>query len=546
MVRGDLFRMKRTRKQKREVEEQVQQLNDKDIYELTSLPISSSLEENKKILDQLFKDSSDIVIREFTFHDGKPAIAIFVDGLIHTQGINDVLKSIMVFKGEGTNIEVLKRAVIPSAQIAHVDNYADFLQPVLSGDTGIFIEGVGSALLLGIRGPQLRSVGEPESESVIRGPREGFIESLRTNTALIRRRLKTPRLKIKPLMLGKESNTNIALAYIEGIVDPETLKEVQQRLQKIEIDAILETGYIEELIEDSTFSPFPQVQYSERPDTVAAALLEGRIAIMVDGTPIVLIVPTTFWTMMQANEDYYERFQIATLIRWLRYFSLALSLLTPAMYVAVTTYHQAMLPTTLLLSVAAARETIPFPAVVETLIMEVSFEALREAGVRLPKTVGQAVSILGALVVGQAAVQAGIVSAPMVIVVSITGIASFTIPRYNSAITFRMLRFPLIIAASLFGIYGIMLGIILILGHMANLRSFGVPYLSPISPFSTKDIKDVAFRMPWPLMIKRPSFFSIGDEDRMGRELQRAVLEEGGQTGKYIEHDTNQREKDNE
>ncbi|MBR8658290.1 MULTISPECIES: spore germination protein [Bacillales] len=511
-------------------EELIHTINTCSLTEMEGVPLYPTLQENVHVLKQLFSDCSDFVIREFNMKNGVAAVAVFVDGLVDTREVNQALEALMILESGDRDVDVIQKKLLPVSQIAKVKDYKEFLQAVLSGDTGIVVDGNTEALTMGMRGPEKRSVDEPEGEAVVRGPREGFIENIRTNTSLLRRRLKTPRLKMKSLVIGRETNTNVALAYLEGIADPQLVEEVTRRISVIETDGILESGYIEELIQDNIYSPFPQVQYTERPDTVAGALLEGRVAIMVDGTPMVLIVPTTFWIMLQANEDYYERFMPATLIRWLRYLFLLISLLTPAAYVAITTFHQQMLPTTLLLSIAAARESIPFPAIVEALIMEISFEALREAGVRLPKTVGQAVSILGALVVGQAAVEAGIVSAPMVIVVSITGIASFTIPHFNASIALRMLRFPLMIAASILGIYGILVGIVLIMGHLANLRSMGVPYLSPIAPMSVSDLKDVLIRAPWPFMKKRPSFLGVQDARRM-RTGQTGQQQRKGQSG---------------
>nr|WP_231884562.1 spore germination protein [Paenibacillus elgii] len=495
-----------------------------------------SIEENKSYLEELFKDCSDFVIREFRIEQSLPAILFFVDGMTKTELVNETMKSLMILEGGEELIDNISDMTLPVSQIQKADNYADMLLSVLGGDTGLIVEHNNKALLLGMRGAEKRSINEPDTESVVRGPREGFVENIRTNTSMIRRKLKTPHLKMKPMILGRESNTNVVVTYLDDLADPSVVHEVVKRLEKINIDAVLESGYIEELIQDSTYSPFPQLQYTERPDVVAAALLQGRVGIMVDGTPFTLVVPFVFAEIMQASEDYYERYQIATLIRWLRYTFMVLSLLTPALYVAITTYHQDLLPTSLLLSVAAAREAIPFPAVVEALIMEVTFEALREAGIRLPKAIGSAVSILGALVVGQSAVQAGIVSAPMVIVVSLTGIASFTIPRFNGAIAIRMLRFPILIAASLFGMYGILIMIMLIMGHLANLRSFGIPYLSPIGPLSSGDLKDILFRSPWWAMEQRPSFMPLQDSKRIDDSLPQEITEQSGQRGKTIDH----------
>ncbi|MBL0385313.1 spore germination protein [Tumebacillus sp. ITR2] len=532
------------REQHNDREEEFDALNRQYVEQLREIPIHHDLNDNRRYLEYLFSDCSDCIIRPFRIEGSREAFALFVDGLIDTAEVNRTLKAMMIDEGGVGNAERLASESVPASQLDDVDNYGDLLLAVLGGDTGVFIEGNGRALLLGLRGMSTRSISEPETEAVVRGPREGFIENLRTNTSLLRRKLKTPNLKMKAMVVGNQTNTSIAIAYLEGIVDPATVDEVVGRISNIQIDGVLESGYIEELIQDSTYSPFPQVQYSERPDTVAASLLEGRVAIFVDGTPFVLIVPTTFWQLLQANEDYYERFQMATLIRWLRYVFLFIALLMPSLYIAISTFHQSMLPTTLLLSVAAARETIPFPAVVEAFIMEIAFEALREAGVRLPKTVGQAVSILGALVVGQASVQAGIVSAPMVIIVSITGIASFTIPRYNAAITLRMLRFPLMILASIFGMYGILIGVMFILGHMANLRSFGIPYLSPTGPLSSNDLRDVLIRAPWTEMSKRPSFLDIQDTRRAGKQMIEDVDSTSGQKGIGIPHPSVEGESD--
>ena len=316
------------------------------------------------------------------------------------------------------------------------------------------------------------------------------------------------------MKIGTYSGTDIAIAYIDGLVDPEVLQEVKKRLGQIKIDGILESGYIEELIEDNPYSPFPQIEHTERPDKVAGALLEGRIAIITDGTPLALIVPVVFWGFLQASEDYYERYMFSSFARMLRVLSALIALIGPAVYIAVTTYHQEMLPTGLLLSIAAQREGVPFPAVVEAFLLEFAFEVLREGGIRLPRPVGQAISIVGALVVGQAAVQAGLVSAAMVIVVALTGIASFTIPAFSMGMTFRLLRFPIMIAASVLGFYGVMLGLLVILTHMCSLRSFGVPYLSPVAPLHYQELKDIPIRSPWWRMIRRPKLYRSQDITR--------------------------------
>ncbi|GJM68872.1 hypothetical protein HMSSN036_10880 [Paenibacillus macerans] len=294
------------------------------------------------------------------------------------------------------------------------------------------------------------------------------------------------------------------LAYVEGLCKPELIKEVQRRLSYLKMDGVLSSSYVEECIEDNPYSPFPQLQYTERPDVVSAALLEGRIAILVNGSPMVLMAPVTFPMLLQSAEDYYQRYVAATWIRWIRYFFVLVSLLLPSLYIAITTFHPEMIPAQLLIAVASSREIVPFPALLEAFAMELAFEALREASIRIPKSIGQAVSIIGALIIGTAAVQAGIASAAMVIIVSLTGIASFIIPHFDLGLSFRLLRFPIMILASLFGLYGIACGMILIYIHLVNLRSFGIPYMSSIAPLVTEDLADTLLRVPWWKMYKRP------------------------------------------
>lgn len=308
--------------------------------------------------------------------------------------------------------------------------------------------------------------------------------------------------------IGTVTQTDVGIMYIKGIANDEIIKEVHTRLDRINIDGILETGYIEELIQDKFLTPFPTLFNTERPDVVAADLLEGRIAIFVDGSPFVLTVPVLFIQFFQAAEDYYQRADIAFLLRVLRFVSFFIALLLPSLYIAITTFHQEMLPTQLLISLASQREGIPFPAFVEALVMEVTFEILREAGVRMPRAIGQAVSIVGALVIGQAAVEAGIISAAMVIVVALTAIASFVFPAFSMAISVRILRFAFMMVAATFGLYGITVGLIALVLHLSSIRSFGVPYMSPFAPFVTADQKDANFRFPHWGLFSRPRFIS--------------------------------------
>lgn len=495
---------------------------------LEDLPLSDNLTLNVRTLEHLLEECSDWVIREFRISGGRDAVLTYFDGIADRNDLDDFVMKPLLYDafpirgpvGAEEVRSVLEQHAIPLSQVKGTGTVRELVDGLLHGDAALVIDGESTALILRARSPAHRSVTEPETEAVVRGPREGFVEDLRTNTSLLRRRLRTPQLKLDNLRVGRLSRTDVIVAYIRGVAPDVLVDEVKRRVSRIEIDGILAATYIEELIEDDPYSPFPQILDTERPDTVAANLLEGRVAILVDGTPFVQIVPTTLWSLMQASEDYYERYQISSFLRWLRYIFGLIGLLGPALYVAITTFHQEMLPTALLLTLAATREGIPFPSVVEALMMEIAFEALREAGVRLPRPIGQAVSIVGALVIGQAAVQAGIVSAPMVIVVAITGIASFTFPRFNLGVAVRLLRFPIIILASFLGLYGVMIGVLAILVHLAGLRSFGIPYLSPVAPFSAGDLVDVAIRPPIWLRGRRPQLTGYPDPRRQAERMK--------------------------
>ncbi|HHX25255.1 MAG TPA: spore germination protein, partial [Firmicutes bacterium] len=396
---------------------------------------------------------------------------------------------------------------------------SDFLSSIAAGKCGIVIDGSSETLVCDVRGFETRSIEEPQSEVVIRGPREGFTEVLRINTSLLRRRIRDPRLWIEEFTVGRVSRTQVAIVYIKGIANDKVVQEARDRITRIDIDSIQESGELEEYLEDAPFSPFPTILRTERPDRVAGALFEGRIAILTDGTPFVLIVPVTFLMFLTSPEDYYERFFIASAIRLLRYASFFIAFLLPALYVAITTFHQEMLPTPLVLAIAAQREGVPFPAVFEALLMEVAFEILREAAVRLPKIYGPAISIVGVLILGEAAVRAGLVSSAMIIVVALTAIASFVTPIFSLSIAVRLLRFPIILLGGTLGLFGVVFGFLIVGIHLSSLRSFGVPFLEPIAPVVVSDLKDALIRLPWWAMDTRPEFTGQSDLRRQSRGL---------------------------
>ncbi|MDT0122781.1 spore germination protein [Paenibacillus sp. RRE4] len=455
------------------------------------LPLTGDLVIDEETLRAVFTDCSDVIFHSFETAGFTSALCVYCVGLCDTERLErQVLTPVQEIGMEA--------AQVPLSSVKTVETSKEAAEAILEGEALLLLEGSNVATTYPLYKAANRSTEEPLAESTVRGARDGFTESLATNLSLVRKRLKTPALKFRTRTVGESSNTSIALAYVEGIIDASLVTEVEQRLDRLRVRDILESQYIEEDIIDQRFSPFPQMIATERPDVVASNLMEGRFAILVDGTPFTLVAPVTLFSMLQSPEDYYQYVFMSVFLRWLRYVFYVLSLLLPSAYVAITTYHQEMIPTVLLLSIARAREEIPFPALVEALIMEIAFEALREAGVRLPKQVGSAVSIVGALIIGQAATTAGIVSAPMIIIVAITGIASFMIPRYSASISTRLLRFPIMILAGTLGLIGVMLGIILIVIHLSSLRSFGAPYLSPVAPTNAKGLKDLWWRpAPW-------------------------------------------------
>lgn len=473
-----------------------------------------SLTANLQQLRQELGFSPDLRIREWELGEQGIRVAVaYTNNLIDMQIVSEfILRSLSVFGTDDLAARLfspddtllfIKSRAVKVGEVRETEDWTDLAVSVVSGDTAILIDGCVKAVVCGTRGGEWRSISEPTTEVTIRGPKDSFNESIATNITLLRRRIMNPDLWLETMKIGNVTKTDVAVMYIKGVADENIVQEVKRRLKEVKLDSVLESGYIEELIQDQTFTPFPTMYNSERPDVVAKNLLEGRVAVLVNGTPFVLIVPTVLAQFFESAEDYYQRYDISSFLRLIRYISFLISLLVPSIYIAGVTFHQDMIPTSLLFSLAASREGVPFPALVEALIMEVTFELLREAGIRLPRAVGQAVSIVGALVLGQAAVQAGIVSPAMVIVVAITGIASFAIPAYNLAISARLIRFLFMILSASFGFYALTLGMIVLTAHLCSLRSFGVPYLTPFAPFLPSEQKDTVVRFPlWSLFTR--------------------------------------------
>jgi spore germination protein KA len=481
--------------------------------------IFTAIAANKTFLKDAFKKSGDVTFYEFATLTGVNVLLVYIDGMVNKEILGrDVINSFITKSKELPPSALLDtkilKSLLASVSVQEVKIMSAVIDDVLNGNAALFVDGVATALLIESKGWEKRAVAEPDTESVIRGPREGFIENIRTNTSLLRRKIKNPNLVFENLSIGKQTKTSVAIAYIDGIVNQAVLNEVRRRLNKIDTDSILETGYIEQFIEDSPFSILATVTNTQKPDICAAKLLEGRVAIFCDGTPHVLTVPHLFIEALQTSEDYYMRPFMASSWRIIRMLALLTSVLVPGLYVALQTYHQEMIPTILLLRMAGSISDIPFPAGAEMLIMLVFYEFLRESGIRLPRAVGSAISIVGALIVGESAVNAGLVSGPVVIVIAITGVTGFIVPALSEAI--MIYRFLFLIAGTVMGLYGIVCGTIVIVMQAVSLRSCGVPYTSPMAPSDQGVFKDFIFRFPLWAMKKRPVSIEKDNKQRRG------------------------------
>ncbi|WP_379154770.1 spore germination protein [Paenibacillus sp. sgz5001063] len=500
------------------------------------LPLDPSLEVNLQELDQRVGQSSDVIVRRF-INESLSSLSlafVYIDGLVNADVVNQTvlqpLLETVTLKSESITAteayRMIKDQILPIGGVKEGKTLGTLLSMLFDGYTLILFDGLQMALAADTSGWEKRSINEPTSQGVIRGPKEGFTESLRTGTSMLRRRLKTSDLRIEEYKIGRRTQTGVALVYLEGIASGQVLEEVRRRLNAINTDSILESNYIEEFIQDGGLTPFPTIQNTERPDAMAGGILEGQIGIIIDGTPFALLAPSTFFNFFQSSEDYYQRYDISSFLRLIRYGAFFVSMLLPALYIAITTFHQEMLPTTLLVSLAAQREGVPLPALAEALLMELTFDVLREAGVRMPRTIGPAISIVGALVLGQAAVQAGLVSAAMVIVVSFTAISNFVIPSLAIANSIRLIRFVMMFIAATLGLFGIMSFLMVLLIHLAGLRSFGVPYLSPVAPMVPRYLKDILIRVPLWSMTMRPKT-NLGKETRRQGSDQKPQPAEG-------------------
>ena len=474
--------------------------------DISSRSFSGKLDDDLAMLRSLLKLDESVIYRRFENKSGNiRGCIIFVEGLVDSLLIDqNIVRPLLdcLPADDRSTAENLAASVISTDEIKIKEKYSDAINSLYVGDTVILIDGSTSAIIANSKKYSLRSVGAPETENAVNGPKEGFTELIVTNISLIRRKVKNPNLKFRFFEIGKVSRTRTCLAYIEGIAGEKAVSEMIRRLSAFEIDSVLDVNYLSELISDSPTSLFSTMGKTERPDVVAAKLFEGRIALLCDGTPYALTAPFLFLENFQASEDYYENFYFASFKRILRFLSFFIAVSLPALYIALISYHKEMIPRSLLISIARSRASVPFPAALEMLLLLMLFDLLRESGVRLPKAIGVTVSTVGAIVLGQSIVSANIVSAEMIIIVAICGIASYLTPKLEAEIV--ILRASFLILASFLGIYGYAIATAALTALLSSLSSFGVAFTSYIIPKSAAGAKDGYFRTLWEYMKKRP------------------------------------------
>lgn len=514
------------------------------------LPIFPELNKTIETIESIFAGWGDIVKKEFELKrqgENRSIYIVYVDGLTDNEMVERTITHPLLYEWrdeenernpqttgyknnaeKGTTADYEKalgfyqifNRETEAVDMKELSSMQEAVMGILQGDTAIFIDGQDKGILLSTKKYPTRSVSSPEKESGLKGPRDSFNENFRLNTALLRRRIKDPKLKLEQGDVGLRSHTVYGLMYMEDLAESELLARIRDKLDSFTIDGIYDSGMLVHLLEDKWYSPFPQVQTTERPDKAASAILEGRVVLVVDNSPEVIILPTTLNTFFQAADDYYNRFAVGTFARMIRYIAAYLAVLLPGLYVAITCFYPQVLPTDFLLAIVGARNDVTFPVVVEVLLMEFLFELLREAGIRLPGQMGNTIGVVGGLIVGQAAVEASLVSTIVVIVVALTAICSFAIPNEEFASTFRLLKFVMILLGAILGLYGILLGILVIQIHLASLESFGIPYMMPLTSGTVDEgveFQDFVMRKPIFTMKDRPIYAKAGNRRRFSR-----------------------------
>lgn len=496
------------------------------------LMLSGDIRDNINRLNDVMNHSSDLKSREFSLvGSSRKAAILFVSTVANEDMIQEhilkplIMESANLMARGSMGFDEIKDSMMSADSIRVVKSFDDIVLGIMAGDTILTIQGYDKGMLINSRGYQGRTVGAPATEPSVKGPQEAFVEILKVNIGLIRRRLLDPNLCFEMHKMGRRAKADYVIVYMKGITNNELVADIKNRLSVLDVDGQATTAQMMRMIVDRPNSIFPLIQVTERPDKVISALSEGRVAVLMNGNPGAVIAPTTLPILMQSSDDYFENWIIASVIRLSRLLGVFVTALSPALYIAVTAFHPDMLPINLILSIAGARAGVPFPAYVEALIMVFTLELLQEAGIRLPRVVGQTVSIVGGLVIGQSAVSAGVVSPLMVIIIAITAISSFTIPDYSLGLALRFVRVPFMILAVTLGSFGVAMGMLVGLIYLASLKSFGLGYLEPIGTRYPPDWKDGVIRASLWSMKKRPEELNPEDPIRMSKRKKEKNLE---------------------
>ncbi len=482
--------------------------------------LSKSLTENLEYLKRELNETADLSIKYIEISGVSSAI-ITISGMISkdtfTQSVmNPIINSQIKGDTAQEKYEYIRDNVVIACDQLQVSTFEEVFNAIMSGFALLAMDGCDCMLSLGVQGFPFRSVSEPSSEVMQRGSREGFVEPLMINITLIRRRLKSPNLKFETMEIGSESKTAICLCYLVDKVSPSVLSEIKSRLKNIKLETVIDSGYVLPYLDDQgDFSLFSGVGMTERPDTVCGKISEGRVAVLIDGTPNALIGPYLFVEYFQHLDDYSMHPYFATFTRWLKYFAFFLSTLLPGLYVGISTFNPEILPGPIFNKIALAVGTTPFSLMFETILIHLIYEIMREAGLRIPRPLGHAVSIVGALVIGETAVSSGLIGAPTLMVVALTAISSYVIPNLYEPIS--ILKFIFIITGGLLGIWGIMIVFTAVLINICSKNTYGVPFTSPISPFNIFAMRDVLVRGGWSFLAKK----SIKIQDLPGSEIKK-------------------------
>ena len=490
-----------------------------------SRKVSANLRENEKYLRSRLENCSDILIRPMRLGDKHKVdcLMVYIEVAVSNMMLDDSALGKMINHFWEISPEDIQEFVrhnsLGIADVKKLENLDESIDAMLAGNAVFFIDGYDKAMKISSKGYPSTGVMEAESEKVLRGSREGFSDSVKSNSALIRKRLRDTRLKVEEYKIGVRSHTLTQVLYMDDLVHEGLLEEVKERLEEFQIDGILDSGMLEQLTEDVWYSPFPQYQTTERPDRAVQEILKGKVVILCDNSPEALILPGNFSSFMESSEDWYHRFEMASFLRILRYLAVLMATVLPGLYLAVIRFHTQILPSALILSFAEAREGVPFSSVVELIFLELAFELIREAGVRVPGSLGNAIGIVGGLVIGQAAVEANLVSPIVVMIVALTALGSMTVPNEEFAAAFRLVKYGFLILGGYLGIYGIVLGVYLVIGHLAGLISFGIPYLVPFIKKEQKGSRgEGVMRVPLRKRVLRPLYAREEQKIRLKRK----------------------------